>query len=88
MAEQPAREEKRLIFHLRGGPHGPHIVQSDQNVDTYGVAHGIWKTTMNGFVGRRFDWVDADGVQLRFQIVDRNDAEAEIIITCDYVDTA
>jgi hypothetical protein len=41
---------------------------------------------MEGIIGRRFDWREPDGVTRRYQVVETNKKETEIIVTCDYVD--
>jgi hypothetical protein len=88
MADQanPA-DRKILIFHLRGGPHGPNQVRSDQAGDSYGNAQALWTMTMRGVIGRRFDWYEPDGVQRRYQVIDKNEAGDEIVVTCECVDS-
>jgi len=80
---QPALR-KTLIFHLRGGSHGPHQVRSDHAAETTS-ADRLWTMTMNGVVGRRFDWYEPDGTQRRYQVIDRKEANNEIIVTCEVV---
>jgi hypothetical protein len=84
--QQPGR--KRLVFHFKGGTHGPHLVRSDQSGESGIAAHKLWAMTMNGVVGRRFDWYEPDGTQRRYQVVDRKEAGDEIIVTCECVSEA
>ena len=86
MIDQPeCVADKRLTFHLRGGPRGPYLVRSDDPADTSGAARKLWGMTMSGVIGRRFDWYEPDGVQRRYQVVRKNVEEGEVIVTCDCV---
>jgi hypothetical protein len=86
MAEQRAQHDKRtLVFQLRGGPHGPHIVRSDRSDDAL-TAYVIWTSTWNGIVGRRFDWREPDGTQRRYQVTGKSEVGSEVIVTCQCVD--
>jgi len=75
---------KILVFDLKGGPHGPHRVRSDQRDNSHRVAHSLWNMTMGGTIGRRFDWYEADA-QCRYQVIDKDDAENEVIVTCEFL---
>jgi hypothetical protein len=44
--------------------------------------------TMRGVIGRRFDWYEPDGTQRRYQVVERQEAADEIIVTCECVSEA
>src|SRR5688572_27982428 len=81
-------ERKRLVFHLKGGAHGPHQVRSDQTKESASAAHKLWALTMNGVIGRRFDWYEPDGTQRRYQVVERREAVDEIVVTCECVSEA
>jgi hypothetical protein len=81
-------EKKRLVFHLKGGTHGPHQVRSDQANDGSRDAQELWALTMRGVVGRRFDWYEPDGTQRRYQVVERREAGDEIVVTCECVSEA
>ena len=89
MAEKrvPA-ENKRLVFHLKGGAHGPHQVRSDQADGSSNAAQKLWAMTMHGVIGRRFDWYEPDGTQRRYQVVERHEAGDEIVVTCECVSEA
>jgi hypothetical protein len=86
MAEKrESSTKKRLVFHLRGGTQGPHQVRSDQSGDNFNAAQKLWVITMNGVIGRRFDWYEPDGTQRRYQVVGKNEAADEIVVTCECV---
>jgi hypothetical protein len=81
-------EKKRLVFHLKGGAHGPHLVRSDQSRESGNAAQKLWAMTMSGVIGRRFDWYEPDGTQRRYQVVERREAPDEIVVTCECVGEA
>jgi hypothetical protein len=81
-------KRKRLVFHLKGGTHGPHLVRSDQTGESGNAARKLWAMTMNGVIGRRFDWYEPDGTQRRYQVVERREAGDEIVVTCECVSEA
>jgi hypothetical protein len=81
-------KKQRLVFHLKGGTHGPHQVRSDQTGEGGDAARKLWAMTMNGVIGRRFDWYEPDGTQRRYQVVEKRDAGDEIVVTCECVSEA
>ena len=86
--KRPPPGRKRLVFHLKGGTFGPHLVRSDQTDQSGKAAHKLWAMTMHGVIGRRFDWYEPDGTQRRYQVVERHEAADEIVVTCECVGEA
>ena len=78
-------EKKRIVFHLRGGTHGPHQVRSDHAGPSGNAAQKLWVMTMKGVIGRRFDWYEPDGTQRRYQVIEKKEAGDEIVVTCECV---
>jgi hypothetical protein len=85
MAKAKLPEKKLLIFHLRGGPQGPHSVRSDQPNDTFGAAQALWAMTRMGTVGQRFNWHEPDGSPRRYKVIERTDESGVITVTCEHV---
>jgi hypothetical protein len=75
-----------IVFSFRGGVRDGQAIRSDGSEPEQREAISIWKQTLKGMIGRRFD-VGTPGspVFQRYQIASKREIDEEVLITCEHV---
>jgi hypothetical protein len=85
MADQAGRPIV-IIFQFKGGARDGQTVRTDRRESVL-EANTLWKLTLNGMVGRRFNVTAPNKPPShRYQVRSKYEDSGEILVTCDHVD--
>jgi hypothetical protein len=84
MTEKPTHP-KVIIFQFSGGGRDGQTARSDRP-ENAGETDELWRLSLNGMVGRRFDVKGSNNLPShRYQVRSKYEDSREVIVTCHHV---